>query len=169
MLRRLITGERRREQAAELAHLTTVAAQMKAGAVSIDEVEALRQYIRSGKGAPPSRMGGGEYDEQRAPVDEPHMTQLEMNEAAREKLDEREVELEDLLIEISGLLSPDEFRELRAAQDKWLAFREAHSEFVAKLFEGGSMRPLWYVTAKDTATKDRLRELTAYLEVRKLG
>ena len=45
-------------------------------------------------------------------------------------------------------------------------FKRAHAEFVVKLFEGGSMQPLWFITTVEIATRNRLNELKAYLETR---
>lgn len=170
LLRRWITGEHRREQLAELTGLASVAAAMKAGSVSLEELHTLRRYLRSpGTPAPePSSAAAAVLNaEKKEAPDEGPVTQGEMNEAAAEALKGAEAEMRDVLAELAEVLSPDELRELNEAQRKWDEFAIAHANFVSRLFEGGSMRPLWWITTIDRATRERISELRSYLEARR--
>jgi uncharacterized protein YecT (DUF1311 family) len=158
VLKRWITRERDKEHVAELSVLATVASQMRATGVSMEEIEALKKYLRQGHRVENSTAP--------SPVPDRPVTQLEMNEAAARDLKKLDDEMYELLRTISLHLDENEKAELDAAQRKWETFRDAHAEFVSKIFEGGSMRPLWFITSVDIATRDRLNELRTYLDVR---
>ena len=72
------------------------------------------------------------------------LTQTEMNIDAAEKLRAKEKELDLLIDSIRSEISfwKDESAALQESQDKWLAYRNAHCDFVTYLYEGGTIRPL---------------------------
>ena len=78
-----------------------------------------------------------------------------------------DLELEKVLIDLNSVCHDDEVKMLNRAQAQWKKFRELHAQFVALMFEGGSMRPLMYFTSIDTATRVRIEELQNYLESRR--
>lgn len=107
------------------------------------------------------------------------LTQFEMNQAAHEKLEAAEKELERVVSEIHAYLkhtdetiSMPEFltsdcnwqKHFDDAQSKWLAFRNAHCEFDTYLSQGGTIRPLLWASEAERQTKTRLSELRAWLE-----
>jgi uncharacterized protein YecT (DUF1311 family) len=159
LLKRWITAEGSKERVAELSTLATVASQMRAAGVSFEEVEALKRYLRDGhrsEETTASLVGTG-----------PERTQLELNDAAALELKKLDDEMSGVLAEIKTFLDEAEVAELNRAQGKWEEFRQAHAEFVSRIFEGGGMQPLWYITTVDIATRDRLDELKSYLDVRR--
>jgi uncharacterized protein YecT (DUF1311 family) len=133
---------------------------MRSGDVSVAEIDALRKYLRHGLRL--ESLPAPTIADDKGPI-----TRLEMNDAAISELENSYDEMRDVLNEISKYLDKDETTELLAAQVKWQEFKHAHANFVSKIFEDGSMRPLWFITTIDIATRDRINELQGYLEARR--
>jgi uncharacterized protein YecT (DUF1311 family) len=172
MLRRRLTDERSREQAVQYSTIAQTLAHMRAHNVTMEEIEQFQAFIATGQRPHLRASLSAQADEivQEAALEswaeaEPQ-SQAEMNELALREFEKRDRELARVILALGDVLSPEEFDELKAAQDKWLAFRDAHAEFVERLFIGGSMRPLWYTTTVMGTTNDRIDELNAYLELR---
>lgn len=53
---------------------------------------------------------------------------------------------------------------LKTAQRTWLAFRDAHADFAASGFAGGSMQPMVYSGARAQTTMARTKQLQASLD-----
>jgi len=55
---------------------------------------------------------------------------------------------------------------LRAAQRAWLRFRDAHCDYVAALYEGGSMQPMQQGACLEELTRARIEQLRAAHDAR---
>lgn len=166
------SGERDRQQAQQLSTIAQTIATMRAHNVTFDELRQFQQFVTTGQRksqTAPLSAPDSETMEQAKLADwaeaEPQ-TQAEMNEAARLEFESRDRELSRVILSLGDVLSSEEYDELQTSQARWLEFREAHAQFIGRLFEGGSMQPLWYITTVIGSTNDRIDELKAYLELR---
>ncbi len=107
------------------------------------------------------------------------LTQTGMNVAAHDRLVNREAELSRLLSVIrKGVQKADERNPhtstedadkswllcLDESQEKWLAYRNAHCDFVTYLSQRGTIWPLLWSSAADEITKIRIADLESWLE-----
>lgn len=160
LCQRWFSNARVNERTTRLGVLAQVAGQLKSGQVTVEDLEELERLV--------------EHKRKPAPVSQPlddaaggHQTQVEMNNAAAEELRNLDQNLNNIVEDIEVYLDADEAKAFRRAQGSWETFRDQHAAFVADLFAGGSMQPLWYITSVDTATRDRIDELQTYLEHRR--
>ena len=99
----------------------------------------------------------------------PLALQTEMNIDAAEKLRAKEKEL-DLLIDSIRSEDP-RFGKMnrlpcKSPQDKWLAYRNAHCDFVTYLYEGGTIRPLLWGNEAQMITSQRIDQLRSWNQYR---
>jgi uncharacterized protein YecT (DUF1311 family) len=96
------------------------------------------------------------------------LTQTDMNIDAMNRLKETEEEMNGLLAEIRGRAqhAKQEIASLNDAQEKWLAYRNAHCDFVTWLNQGGTIRTLLWAGGARKMTADRISELQSWLEGR---
>jgi uncharacterized protein YecT (DUF1311 family) len=107
------------------------------------------------------------------------LTQTEMNVAAGEHRRKKETELDELLSEIREIVKPTaaasspsirgsdarSWRDcLDEAQEKWLAYRNAHCDFDAYLSRGGTIYPTLWAGEASRLTEVRVAELRAWLK-----
>ena len=78
-------------------------------------------------------------------------------------------ELNRLWQDLMRELGPDAKTQLRLAQRKWIAFRDAELEALASSYGAmqGSMYLLMHADAVSTLTRDRVRQLDALLEAQR--
>jgi len=88
------------------------------------------------------------------------ISQQAMNRTAREESEAVDRELENLT---NAVAAADE-RDIFEVQKAWRAFAESEAERQAKIWGGGSMRPLIYYTALKQLSDDRLKQLRSWLE-----
>lgn len=166
------SGERERQQTQQLSTIAQTIVTMRAHNVTYDELRQFQQFVAKGQRksqVAPLKEADSETLQQatlEAWADAEPQTQAEMNEAARLEFESRDRELSRVILSLGDVLSSEEYEELRASQERWIEFRDAHARFIGRLFEGGSMQPLWYITTVMGATNDRIDELKAYLELR---
>lgn len=106
------------------------------------------------------------------------LTQSEMNADAYERLTRKEEQLKQVVDRIrrgvakgdSGFIATDGqapaetfLNRFDAAQEKWLAYREGHSEFIAHLNQGGSIWPLIFANEKERLTDARIVDLESWM------
>jgi uncharacterized protein YecT (DUF1311 family) len=91
-------------------------------------------------------------------------TQAAMNVCAAEELHRMDAQLNAVYRKLTATLDANRRRKLQAAQRAWLAFRDAHCEFEASAFEGGSMQPLEYSACATNVTKERIGHLRQALD-----
>ena len=89
--------------------------------------------------------------------------QHEMNRCAAEEYKKADAELNKVYQQLLPKLEAPHKEKLKAAQLAWLSFRDAHCEFEAFAFEGGSMQPLIRSGCLETVTRDRIKQLRAAL------
>lgn len=159
--RRWYVGEAANERATRLGTLVQVAAQLKSGEVTLEELHELEASIGS--------MGRGKSLQGRLSAERPVETQAELNEAAAIELRKLNAELAAIIELIEPYLEPQERGTFAESQKTWERFRDLHAQVVADLFAGGSMRPLLYITCVDRATRDRIEELSMYLDQKRGG
>jgi len=91
-------------------------------------------------------------------------TQAAMNVCAAEEFRRADAQLNAVYRKLTATLDADRRRKLQAAQRAWLAFRDAHCEFEASAYEGGSMQPMEYSTCATNVTKERIGHLRQALD-----
>jgi uncharacterized protein YecT (DUF1311 family) len=103
------------------------------------------------------------------PPDDPcpnAQTQGEMNQCAGNAYKAADGELNQLYRKLVAMLDAEGKIQLKAAQTAWLKYRDAHCEFVADQYKGGSMRPMIHAFCLADVTKDRTTELKDNVEER---
>lgn len=156
VIRRWWTKERERERVNNFANLAQIASLLKTGQLTAADVTSVEQMLKR-------TASLVDLKPERVPN---HDTQAEMNEYAAREVQKLDLELDKVLLDLNAECDDEELKLLAESQAQWKKFRELHAEFVTKMFEGGSMRPLMYFTSIDTATRVRIEELQNYLESR---
>lgn len=86
-------------------------------------------------------------------------TQSEMNALSAQRAQDADQELTALVIKLMQRLSQNDSTWLQKAQDLWQEFRQVESEREAKLWEGGSIRPLMFNAKFEAITRERIASL----------
>lgn len=94
-------------------------------------------------------------------------TQTEMNQAASRSLQITEIKLEHVISELHKYFDPAQTQAFEVVQEKWRSFQKINAEFAAAQYEGGSIAPLVYATAMESAAITRLVELESELQLNK--
>ncbi len=89
------------------------------------------------------------------------MTQAEMNAHSAAKAHEADSELTALVMDLMQRIGTEEAEALQRAQDQWSAFRMIEAERDAKVWEGGSIRPLLVNAKFEALTRERIASLRA--------
>jgi uncharacterized protein YecT (DUF1311 family) len=109
------------------------------------------------------------------------LTQTDMNIAAAKDLNAAEDKMAHLLSQIEAKVRETDvrlsemklpktqgsntwFEQSKDAQDKWLAYRNAHCEFHTHLSRGGTIRPLLWGREADRLTQLRIADLETWLK-----
>lgn len=90
-------------------------------------------------------------------------TQLEMNLAAGELLEQETAAMQQILSEIRKK-GDAEAASLHASQDAWTQYADADANLRASLVAGGSMHSMIWATHKTELTRTRIKELRWWLE-----
>ena len=92
-------------------------------------------------------------------------TQLAMNECAGAEFQASDRQLNATYGQLLGRWSQGNAARQRliAAEKAWLGFRDAECTFAATTTEGGSVHGMVVTTRRTALTKDRIKQLTAYL------
>ncbi len=118
-----------------------------------DFIEAVRVFIKATDGAISKRLYGN------YPI-----TQADMNREAKNKSDQVESELQDLL----ARLDPSKHdQELWRTQDAWLVYRKLHAEYSSHINDPfpGSIAPTIYWSEIANVTRERIKQLGPYLRL----
>ncbi len=92
------------------------------------------------------------------------MTQSELNRCAEDEYKKADAELNQVYQQLTAKLEPDHLERLRIAQRAWITFRDAHCDYEAFAFTGGSIQPLIHFTCLDATTRERTKHLRASLK-----
>jgi uncharacterized protein YecT (DUF1311 family) len=94
-------------------------------------------------------------------------TQAAMNECAGDELARADSVLNERYRQLLRVFAaePERLARLRAAQRAWIPFRDAHCEFVASEFEGGTMQPMIDALCTADLTAQRADELAEILRL----
>ena len=90
--------------------------------------------------------------------------QQEMNRCAAEEYKKADAELNRVYQQLLPKLEAAHKEKLKAAQRSWLAFRDAHCDYEAFIFEGGTMQPLIQASCLEAVTRERTKQLRASLQ-----
>jgi uncharacterized protein YecT (DUF1311 family) len=90
--------------------------------------------------------------------------QQEMNRCAAEEYKKADAELNKVYQQLLPKLEAPHKEKLKTAQRTWLAFRDAHCDYEAFIFEGGTMQPLIQYSCLEAVTRDRTKQLRASLQ-----
>jgi uncharacterized protein YecT (DUF1311 family) len=93
-------------------------------------------------------------------------TQAEMNETANVNYKKADAELNKVYKQLMAILDKNEKQLLIQAEKDWMKFRDSHCKFDASQYEGGSIRPLLYLTCLEELTTKRISELKASIKDR---
>lgn len=156
LTRRWWTNEKEREKVSRYADLAQIASLLRTGELTVADVASVEAMLKRTEGVVsiPSES------------DNTAQTQGEMNDYAAKEVRKLDLELEKVMIDLNSVCDDNEVKLLTRTQAQWKKFRELHAQFVALMFEGGSMRPLMYFTSIETATRVRIEELQNYLASR---
>jgi uncharacterized protein YecT (DUF1311 family) len=103
------------------------------------------------------------------PKDDPcpnAQTQQELNQCAGKAYKAADGELNQVYRKVVAMLDAEQRSQLKVAQTAWLKYRDAHCEFVADQYKGGSMRPMIHAFCLADVTRDRTTELKDNVEER---
>ena len=92
------------------------------------------------------------------------MTQSEMNIAAAQAYQRAENRLLDTIEKFKAFYSPDEVLNFDEAQSAWRNYQMKNASFLASRYEGGTIKPLIYASALESAAVARIVELDAELK-----
>ena len=87
-----------------------------------------------------------------------------MVEQAAKDLKAADAELNAVFSQLIAQLDQPGKDRLRVAERKWLAYRDAHADFEASLYEGGSILPLIRTNCLVQMTRNRTKELKEVME-----
>lgn len=90
--------------------------------------------------------------------------QNEMNRCAADEYKKADAELNKVYQQLLPKIEGEHKEKLRLAQRAWIAFRDAHCEYEAFAFEGGTMQPLIRFSCLETATRERTKQLRGALQ-----
>jgi uncharacterized protein YecT (DUF1311 family) len=86
-------------------------------------------------------------------------TQAEMNRCAGAELRRTDSRLNHAYDQLMKDLEPVRRAKLQKAERAWIAYRDAHCDYVGSESEGGSIQPLEIATCKTQLTKSRIVQL----------
>jgi uncharacterized protein YecT (DUF1311 family) len=95
-------------------------------------------------------------------------TQFEMNQCAGKEYQAADAVLNQVYQKLVAMLDDEQKAQLKEAENAWLKYRDAHCDFVADQFKGGSMRPMIAAMCLADVTKNRTTELRAQIKDRNL-
>jgi uncharacterized protein YecT (DUF1311 family) len=90
--------------------------------------------------------------------------QQEMNRCAAEEYKKADAELNKVYQQLLPKLEAAHKEKLKLAQRAWLTFRDAHCEYEAFIFDGGTMQPLIQYSCLEAMTRERTKQLRASLQ-----
>lgn len=92
------------------------------------------------------------------------MSQHEMNRCAADEHKKADAELNKVYQQLLPKLEGEQKEKLKVAQRAWLTFRDAHCEYEAFAFDGGSMQPLIRFSCLEAVTRERTKQLRGALQ-----
>lgn len=90
--------------------------------------------------------------------------QQEMNRCAADEYKKADAELNRVYQQLLPKLEAAHKEKLKVAQRAWLGFRDAHCDYEAFIFDGGTMQPLIQYSCLETVTRERTKQLRASLQ-----
>ena len=90
-------------------------------------------------------------------------TQAEMNQEAINDFKTADAELNKVYKLVLSKLDEKQKKNLIIAQKNWINFRDAHCNFQADLYEGGTIQPLIRYSCLASKTNDRIDDLNEIL------
>lgn len=92
------------------------------------------------------------------------MAQNDMNRCAADEYKKADAELNKVYQQLVPKLEGEHKEKLKVAQRAWVAFRDAHCEYEAFAFDGGSMQPLIRYSCLEAVTRERTKQLRGALQ-----
>lgn len=92
------------------------------------------------------------------------LTQYEMNTAAARAYQRSEGRLQEVIEQFKKFYSPEETEQFEKAQEAWREYQLKNASFLAARYEGGTIQPLIYSSALESAAVARIVELEAELK-----
>jgi uncharacterized protein YecT (DUF1311 family) len=109
-----------------------------------------------------SALGQGE---KKSPCSDAN-TQAEMNICAGKEYKTADGTLNRVYQQLVAMLDAEEKTQLKNAQTAWIKYRDAHCDFVADQYKGGSIRPMIYSLCLADVTQNRTAELRVQIKDR---
>jgi uncharacterized protein YecT (DUF1311 family) len=94
-------------------------------------------------------------------------SQAEMNNCWGNEYKKADVQLNQTYQQLAAMLEEDDKTELKAAENAWIKYRDAHCDFVADQYKGGTMRPMIHAICLADVTSNRTTELKNQIKERK--
>ncbi len=92
------------------------------------------------------------------------LTQHEMNTAAARAYERSEGRLQEVIEQFKKFYSPEDAEQFDDAQGAWREYQLKNASFLAARYEGGTIQPLIYSSALESAAVARIVELEAELK-----
>ena len=96
-------------------------------------------------------------------------SQTELNQAAYQQYQNADAALNTAYARLMSVLSPARRQQLKLVQRAWLKYRDAHAEFQASPYQGGSIQSLIYSQALIELTEHRTNQLNALYQHESTG
>lgn len=90
--------------------------------------------------------------------------QQEMNRCAAEEYKKADAELNKAYQQLLPKLEAPHKEKLKVAQRAWVVFRDAHCDYEAFMFDGGTMQPLIQASCLEAVMRERTKQLRAALQ-----
>ena len=84
------------------------------------------------------------------------LTQYEMNTAAARAYQRSEGRLQEVIEQFKKFYSPEETEQFEKAQEAWREYQLKNASFLAARYEGGTIQPLIYSSALESAAVARI-------------
>ena len=88
---------------------------------------------------------------------------IEMRECESKNMKEADAELNKIYKQLMSRIDKNQKDKLKAAELAWIKYRDAHCEFEASFYEGGTMQPQVHSSCLRAMTEKRTKELQEVL------
>ncbi|MDB5437879.1 MAG: hypothetical protein JWM33_306 [Caulobacteraceae bacterium] len=163
---RFFTQARQREERSAYGEIAALMVTLREAGLSLDDVQAfdgaLRASVRKIKTAPPAQKLLKKVENE---VE--NLNQTELNHRAAEGVAQADRDLEVVLQELFGLISPGEVASLQTVQTVWEDYREAETHLARTRYREGAVAGLMAATEYQQITQERIARLRAAVEERR--
>ena len=169
LIKRLITGERRREAASELTAVVDLLHKLKTSGMTMEEAKRLAAQF--GRGDAPSPISQQDVIDAKDDVDElpnQYGTTMAMKMRLGAQLDSVSAQLEQALVDLELLLDEDEGKLLGKSQSNWAAYARSEAKLFSSTMSGGTMEGVLFLAEMIEQSEARIEAIKKQTRQRKL-